>query len=819
VKTGLAALALVLLLAATSTAAAAADAPTRYSLQGGCYDLHGVAGGERIRMQATRLGSYLLYTPAHGFLAADGGGGVAPATAPSPAADWKVEPAGEDAFTLAPASAPDKSIGPVTFAPAQGCADYPEAELNATGTPSKGSVPFGEVGGFIDGHMHWMTFEYLGGDFHCGRPWSPYGIAYALPDCSSIEGPQGASAPVQNTLNFGQPASPHDTTGWPKLTAWSRTNVTYEGIYWRWMQRAWMSGLHLIVMPVNENRVLCELLVNSRRNSCDEMETVRKGIDDMHALQDYVDAQAGGPGKGFFEVVTDPFQARRVINEGKMAVVLEIEVSELFGCQGWDSPTCDQGQVDRELDEFYDRGVRSSLFLNKFDNPLAGVRFDSGPIGALINAGNKVSAGSFWSAQTCSGPEADNPIESGAPSNAAADSLLAQAGVPPGSIPAYPPAPHCNTRGLTDLGKHLAERMMDKHMILNPDHMSQKAVDGTISLAEQRHYSGVISPHGWMDPRNWPRIWALGGMAFPNAGAATAYVKAWKQYAPADRSTGTYPLGWGWGADLGGLAQQGAPGPAGATAVTYPFKSYDGQVTLDKQRTGERTFDYSKEGVAHYGLYADWVDEVGKLGGPDILRDMWRSSEAYLDMWERAQGVPGPGCKAPGAVGRSGSGALKLGATPEAVLRAVGQPQLRTRAWSWCVQGDGNAARRLGAVFSPAGKVVLVGSSARGARAAGVVPGAKLSGARRGVATKRVRRTTYVFGVRHGRVKDVAVAASSLAREPAQLRAAMKLLRGARARQYPPPPAQPAARRIRNPKPFAVTAHVAGTGLGYLCLL
>ena len=27
-----------------------------------------------------------------------------------------------------------------------------------------------------------------------------------------------------------------------------------------------------------------------------------------------------------------------------------------------------------------------------------------------------------------------------------------QLGVPPGTLPAYPPAPHCNTRGLTDLG-------------------------------------------------------------------------------------------------------------------------------------------------------------------------------------------------------------------------------------------------------------------------------------------------------------------------------------------------------------------------------
>ena len=93
-----------------------------------------------------------------------------------------------------------------------------------------------------------------------------------------------------------------------------------------------------------------------------------------------------------------------MINAGKMAVVLEIEVSEPFGCRGWETSTCDQAQVDRELDEMYRLGVRSSLLLNKFDNPLTGVRFDSGPIGVLINGANKQSAGSFWSAKTCTGP-------------------------------------------------------------------------------------------------------------------------------------------------------------------------------------------------------------------------------------------------------------------------------------------------------------------------------------------------------------------------------------------------------------------------------
>ena len=35
------------------------------------------------------------------------------------------------------------------------------------------------------------------------------------------------------------------------------------------------------------------------------------GASDCDELQDYIDAQNGGPGKGWFRIVTDPFQARR----------------------------------------------------------------------------------------------------------------------------------------------------------------------------------------------------------------------------------------------------------------------------------------------------------------------------------------------------------------------------------------------------------------------------------------------------------------------------------------------------------------------------
>jgi microsomal dipeptidase-like Zn-dependent dipeptidase len=788
------------LLVATTPAAAA---ETRYSLAGGCFALQAegrtLAGAELVRMQATDLGSYLLYLPDRTFLAAQGDGSVAPADEPSPSADWRVDDAGGGTFTLAPASAPDRALAfdgtrrtvaasgsRFTFARATGCPEYPEAELNASGAPARGATSYAAVSGLLEGHMHWMTFEYFGGEFHCGRPWHRYGIPYALPDCSSVEGPQGTGAPVQNALNYGNPAQPHDTTGWPKLTEGGASNVTYEGTYWRWVERAWLSGLRLMVMGINENRELCELQAR-RRNSCDEMDTVRLGIKDMREMQRYVDAQAGGPGRGFFQIVTDPLEARRVINQGKMAVVLEIEVSEPFGCRGWDQPTCDRASVDRALDEFYDLGVRSSLLLNKFDNPLAGVRFDSGPFGMVINQGNRNSAGSYWDAETCTGPFRDNEIFTPSPeASGAAASFLATLGLGGATTPTtYPPPPHCNTRGLTDLGRYLQRRMIERKMIINPDHMSQKSVDDTLTLAEAHDYSGVISPHGWMDPGNWPRIWKLGGLAFPDSDTSNGYVDAYERFRP---QRTPFLLGWGYGADLGGLAQQ----PEARDGVEYPFKSYDGKVTFDRQRTGERTFDYTKDGVAHYGLYADWFEDIRGLGGSGLARDLSNGAEAYLQMWERASGIRTPNCRPQRfRVNARGLGRIRLGAKWEDVLRVNGQPQQRDRAWTWCVRGPGNGTKADVAELTAGGRVELAGSTALTRSANGVpvgAPAARLRGTRAvggGVLARDRRDSSFVYAVSRGKVRAVGVATRALARDAKALRAAMRRLLAARATQAP----------------------------------
>ena len=117
------------------------------------------------------------------------------------------------------------------------------------------------------------------------------------PTARRSKGPAGSAAPFQNFLNYGTPVYPHDTRGYPALTEWKPTNLTYEGTYWRWVQRAWMAGLRLMVMSVNENRVLCSLQAvreNRLRRDGDGAPRARR-----HPRAAALRRRAaGGPGRG-----------------------------------------------------------------------------------------------------------------------------------------------------------------------------------------------------------------------------------------------------------------------------------------------------------------------------------------------------------------------------------------------------------------------------------------------------------------------------------------------------------------------------------------
>ena len=220
-------------------------------------------------------------------------------------------------------------------------------------------------------------------------------------------------------------------------------------------------------------------------------------------------------------------------------------------------------------------------------------------------------------------------------------------------------------------------------MIFDPDHMSVKARNSALDQVEAMGYPGVVSSHSWSTPDAYPRIYQLGGFITPYAGDSTGFVEKWRTHV--GWADPRYYFGIGYGADMNGLGAQGNPrGAEVPNPVTYPFTGLGG-VRIGKQHAGQRVYDINVDGVAQYGLYPDWIEDLrqvaGAADGAAITEDMSRGAEAYLQMWERATGIAADSCRNPSLrkpVSQVRS-LVKPGMGVRAVMQAVGQPYTRAR--------------------------------------------------------------------------------------------------------------------------------------------
>lgn len=707
---------------------------TRYDLANGCYALKSVpstqyavktsggayaataataADAEPFYMKPTALGKYLFYAKDKSFLAVNGSN-VGSAGAASDAADWTIDTDANKHYTVFSASANkalavDATSGKLIladaasagdaakfgFTAAKGCTPFPEAEVNARGPNYKGTGVDKPVVGFADVHQHISATTFLGGA-HYGRPFHRFGVTEALKNCEATHGPNGHLDLLGNLYDTN-PLATHETKGWPTFHSWPAPHsLTHESTYYKWIERAWRGGLRIMLNNLVENETLCNLEAVAQKNplkNCNEMDSAVTQVHYMRELQDYIDAQEGGPGKGWLRLVDNPADARKVINEGKLAVVTGIEISHLFNCTvkqftglpAADINGCTTADIDEQFDRLYKLGVRQMFPLHEFDNALGGNGiFD----GLVLNAGNFLDTGKFWGTYSCPTDEAggfsnylytpgaimttSDPTGVTSPANPLLEALLAGNTIP---LPIYPTTRQCNARGLTDLGKYAFKKMMDNKIIMEVDHLELTIKEDLIKLAEaQTPAYPLVSTHGGhggISNDQAKRILDIGGIVYPGGGGGTGaqFYNFMQKLLPLKSSK--HLFGVGIGSDTNGLASQ--PGPSGSdTPVEYPFTLFKGPgwgpqfahikpVTFDRQVSGEHVYDLNTEGRAHYGLDADWVEEV-RLGAiseakkhnayveanpelnlqkqdpqkqaQDAITHLFNSAEVYLRMWE-----------------------------------------------------------------------------------------------------------------------------------------------------------------------------------------
>jgi microsomal dipeptidase-like Zn-dependent dipeptidase len=523
------------------------------------------------------------------------------------------------------------------------CTPFPEAELNVDESISQAADVNAPVRGAIDPHTHITSYEFMGGKFLHGEPFSPWGIETALRDSKEIHGPDGALDIIGNLMGFNDVGNRYDTRGYPDFPEWPiHKSLSHMQYYYKWVERAHKGGMKMMVSLLVENEVLCNVqkTVNPASwinpNNCQTSKSIDLQIQRLNEMEAYIDAQQGGPGKGFFRLVSTPAEARAVIADGKMAILMGIEASELFDCGVRD--TCTKETIEARLQKVYSAGVRTMYPTHRFDNQFGGARQEDG----FINVGQWLATGRFFETEVCDAETRGRYFKSGFPligDVAVIKDILNLIGLNPEYDESQP---LCNQHGLSDLGVYLVNRMIDMGMIIEMDHMSTKTANAVMEIVEARNYSGVISGHSWLNsaqdgsPHKVQKgIATQGGILAPYNGASTSVQHGIDRYLKLVEDT-SYLNAVPFSTDMGGIGNQ--PGPRGDTATNpliYPFVTEEG-IEIDKQVTGNRIFDLNNEGLSHYGLIADHIQDIREQTPERIYDAVMNSAEAYLQMWERA---------------------------------------------------------------------------------------------------------------------------------------------------------------------------------------
>ncbi len=301
------------------------------------------------------------------------------------------------------------------------------------------AAPDAEIFGVADFHNHQFANLGFGRSLISGNAFSPAGILDALPSCEAIHGsgglldllgnirtnpPGSFPVPVPITvpsMTFTPPnQAPMTTPSFPLLTSghftggiaasngisfdgWPRWNsITHQQVYYEWLRRAFDGGLRLMVMHALNNQLLCQISGTMNQTlgnfSCNDMDNIDDQLNMAKSLEAFIDGQSGGTGKGWYRIAYSATDARHIINSGKMAVILGIEVDDLFGCSL--PSACTEQFVRDRLNHYYDMGVRHLFPVHAFDNAFGGTAlFDP-----LFDLGNRLVEGQFVVRREC-GPE------------------------------------------------------------------------------------------------------------------------------------------------------------------------------------------------------------------------------------------------------------------------------------------------------------------------------------------------------------------------------------------------------------------------------
>ena len=529
----------------------------------------------------------------------------------------------------------------------------PTVNMNTQVAVPPAPAPADPLRGYVDLHVPMFANLGFGGAVVVGAPYDPVGgIAKALaPDfgtemdvvgignttmarvlpCPPLVPNCGRNTLHANHLagddfmgNNGDRATSY--FGAPLFTGWPRwTSQTHQQVYYKWLVRAWRGGMRAMVMLAISNEFACGASKRLRGTDCtNSMAAIDKQINAVYAFEAWHRLQPGG---GWFRIVKTPDEAEQMIREGKLAVVVGVESDVLFGCKK--KSNCSNEFVAGEVDKYYGMGVRYIFPVHDFDTQFGGTALFI----ADIETGNRfIMGGDGFTSAPCPG---------------VSDKL------------------NCNTRGLTPSGTALVNKLMDKGMMIDVDHMSAKAIEDTFVLADAHGGYPLFVGHGLFNENyaagktrhermrtaaQLAKLKALGGLVSvmtqdelttSQTSCAQSTVSFIQNYRYASDKMGAVAFG----SDFSGIATHVGPRfgddacnknasqrNAQQSRLEYPVK-IAGFGAFDRLVTGQRTFDFNVDGLAHIGLYPDLMGDMQTLGM--TVEPLMKSAAQFVSAWRK----------------------------------------------------------------------------------------------------------------------------------------------------------------------------------------
>jgi len=482
-------------------------------------------------------------------------------------------------------------------------------------------------------------------------------------------------------LNGAQTA-PAGADGFPAFTYWPRwDDITHQKMWIDWIRRSWQYGQRVMVALSHNNRVVGDLVTAGGAGSItgvtDDKASSALQIDEIKRLV--------ADHSSFMAVARTPDELRSIVEGGRLAVVLGVEIDKLGNL----GPGATPQMIDAEIAALHATGVRYVLPIHLTDNVFG----DTALYQDFYNLLNVAENGAWW-AVGCAARADQVAFE--------AKSLgsIFNPFLPP-NAPQFPSYLSCrfqrngviefdghvNARtanGLASLGDFAIAAMMKRGMIVDIDHMSDRAANRTLTRAAAVPGGGypVMSGHTGIRDRSaqfgaensrtttqLARIACLGGMFGLGTGASngtravdwtTQYARGYeimrRAFAPGGLCPQETPLGVGFiglGTDANSLVKTPRPpmldpvGPPRSTDIYNPNNPLNAGVSPlsrpPRNPNTNTTWDYNVDGVAHYGMFADFLRDVRTLpanatmNGRQIVDDqMMYGADYFYRMWLKA---------------------------------------------------------------------------------------------------------------------------------------------------------------------------------------